>query len=92
LVHEGGWDLVAEADGELIAIQPNGERLTLRSVSIDPGDGGIETRNTELGVTIAPETCIPRWYGDALDLDHITTSLMQQWVWEHPEPEPEPDA
>ena len=33
LVHEGGWDLVAEADGELTAIQPNGERLTLRSVS-----------------------------------------------------------
>ena len=53
LVHEGGWGLVAEADGELTAIQPNGETLTLRSVSIDPGDGGIETRNTDHGITIA---------------------------------------
>ena len=85
LVHEGGWGLVAEADGELTAIQPNGERLTLRSVTIDPGDGGVETRNTHRGITIAPDTCIPRWYGDPLDLDHITTSLMQQWEWEHPE-------
>jgi hypothetical protein len=33
---------------------------------------------------------LPRWYGDALDLDHITTSLMQQWECEHPEPNPDP--
>jgi hypothetical protein len=59
-------------------------------VTIDPGDGGIEARNTKKGVAIEPDTCIPTWYGDPLDLDHITTSLMQQWVWEHPEPEAEP--
>jgi hypothetical protein len=86
-VHEGAWGLVAEADGELTAIQPNGERLTLRSVSIDPNDGGIETRNTNRGIIVEPDTCIPRWYGDPLDLDHITTSLMQQWEWEHPDPD-----
>ena len=33
LVHEGGWGLVAEPDGELVAIQPNGEPLALRSVT-----------------------------------------------------------
>ena len=89
LVHEGGWGLEAEPDGELVAIQPNGELLALRSVSIDPGDGSIEARNTDQGVAIEPDTCIPTWYGDPLDLDHITTSLMQQWEWEHPETEPD---
>ena len=88
LVHEGGWGLVAEPDGELVAIQPNGEPIALRSVTIDPGDGSIEARNTKTGVAIEPDTCIPTWYGDPLDLDHITTSLMQQWEWEHPEAEP----
>jgi hypothetical protein len=91
LVHEGGWGLEAEPDGELVAIQPNGELLALRSVTIDPDDGGIEGRNTKTGVVIEPDTCIPTWYGDPLDLDHIATSLMQQWVWEHPEAEPAPD-
>ena len=79
----------AEPDGELVAIQPNGDTLTLRSVTIDPEDGGIESGNTKTGVVIEPDTCIPTWYGDPLDLDHIATSLMQQWVWEHPEAEPE---
>ena len=88
LVHEGGWGLEAEPDGELVAIQPNGELLALRSVAIDPGDGSIEARNTKTGVVIEPDTLIPTWYGDPLDLDHITTSLMQQWEWEHPEAEP----
>ena len=92
LVHEGGWGLVAEADGELVAIQPNGERLALRSVTIDPTTAASKPATPTTASTIEPDTCIPRWYGDALDLDHITTSLMQQWVWEHPEPEAEPDA
>ena len=59
LVHEGGWGLVAEPDGALVASQPNGDTLTLRSVAIDPGDGGIEVRNTKKGVVIEPDTCIP---------------------------------
>ncbi len=85
LVHEGGWNICAEASGELTASKPNGTRLVLRPVGIDPNDGSIERRNADHGIVVEPTTCEPTWYGDPLDLDHITTSLMQQWEWEHPE-------
>jgi len=87
LVHEGGWDLCVEPSGELTAIQPNGERLTFRSVTIDPDDGGIERRNADHGIVVGSGTCEPAWYGDPLDLDLIVGGLMQHWVREHPEPD-----
>jgi hypothetical protein len=37
--------------------------------------GGIEQRNRAAGIEVEPSTVMPRWYGDALDLDHITTAL-----------------
>jgi hypothetical protein len=87
LVHEGGWNLVVETSGALTAIQPNGEPLVQRAVEIDPNDGGIVRRNHDAGVRITSDTMIPNWYGDRLDLDHITSSLMQDWVREHPPPD-----
>jgi hypothetical protein len=83
LVHEGGWDLRVETDGTLTAIRPDGETLGFRPVTL--GDDDVVTSNARAGVTVAPDAMLPTWHADALDLDHITTSLMQQWVREHPE-------
>ena len=81
LVHEGGWDLAIEPDGSLTVFKPDGSTLDPRPVvptNVDPTAMAPE-------VPVEPATIGAIWYGDPLDLDHVTTSLMQQWVWEHPE-------
>lgn len=87
LVHEGGWDLRVETDGTLTAIRPDGETLAFRPVPV-VGDDEIVGSDPRAGVTVAPDTIIPAWHADPLDLDHVTTSLMQRWVHEHPERDP----
>jgi hypothetical protein len=40
------------------------------------GDSGaIERRNRAAGVSVDSTAITPRWYGDPLDLGHITTAL-----------------
>jgi hypothetical protein len=46
---------------------------SLEPVSAPPG--GIERRNRAAAIAIDPDTVTPRWYGDPLDLGHITTAL-----------------
>jgi hypothetical protein len=36
---------------------------------------GVERRNRAAGIAIEPDSITPRWYGDPLDLGHITTAL-----------------
>jgi hypothetical protein len=75
LVHEGGWHVRFDSDGVVLAIMSNGNVLP-RCRPIDVADdGGLERRNCENGITIEPDTCIPRWYGDPLDLNHVITGL-----------------
>jgi hypothetical protein len=90
LVHEGGWDLRVETDGTLTAIRPDGGRLVLRPVPV-LGDDEIANSNARAGVTVAPDTIHPTWHADTLDLDHVTTSLMQRWLREHPEDDVRPE-
>ncbi|HEX9467769.1 MAG TPA: DUF222 domain-containing protein, partial [Acidimicrobiia bacterium] len=76
LVHEGGWDVRFDSDGELLAIQPNGNVLPrCWRPPAEVVDRGVEHLNRERGIEIDRTTCIPNWYGDPLDLGHITTSL-----------------
>ena len=76
LVHEGGWNLRLDTNGEVLAIRPNGNVLPrVRPVHLHD-QHGIERGNCQRGITIDPTTCIPRWYGDRLDLDHIVTGLL----------------
>ncbi len=81
LVHEGGWGLRLDADGVVHAIRPNGEVLARHRGTGRSGGSGIEGCNRERGVIVHPDTCIPRWAGERLDLDHIMTSL---WQVDHP--------
>lgn len=75
-MHEGGWNLRFDTADELVAIRPNGNVLP-RPRPMEHHDGHeIERDNRVRGVSINPTTCIPRWYGDPLDLEDIVSGLM----------------
>jgi hypothetical protein len=82
LVHEGGWNVQVDQRGQVLAIRPNGNVLRAPPPTQPADPHGIEHDNTAYGITITPDTCIPRCYGDKLDLDHIVTGLL---CLDHPE-------
>jgi hypothetical protein len=66
--------LVAFGDG--IIIRPNGNVPPSVKHTGFGDPHGVERGNRERGVRIEPLTCVPRCYGDRLDLDHITAGLL----------------
>jgi hypothetical protein len=76
LVHEGGWNLRFDSTGEVLAIRPNGNVLPRPRATGGHDGHEIERGNRDLDIKIEPTTCIPRWYGDRLDLDEIVSGLM----------------
>lgn len=76
LVHEGGWSVRLDDRGNLVAIRPNGNVLASPQPLRSDDQRGVERGNCKRGVAIDPTTCVPRWYGDRLDLDHIITGLL----------------
>lgn len=75
LVHEGGWSVRFDSGGVVLAITPKGNVLPRSRSTEVVDDEGIEHRDLEQGIAIEPDTCIPRWYGDPLDLNHVITGL-----------------
>ncbi|MDQ1479197.1 MAG: hypothetical protein QOI44_58 [Actinomycetota bacterium] len=82
LVHEGGWNDRVDDRGEVLAIRPNGNVLREKRPLPLADARNIEHDNESYGITIDRNTCIPRCYGDKLDLDHIITGLL---CLDHPE-------
>ena len=84
LVHEGGWSIERhDQTGELVAITPNGDRLTAATSTIEDTDGDrIVELNADHGLDIDAGTAIPMWGGEGLDLGWAVTSL---WYANHPE-------
>jgi len=72
-------------EGTLTAIRPDGSALAFSARPVLADDDAIVNSDARAGVTVEPDTITPTWHADSLDLDHITTSLMQRWVGEHPE-------
>jgi hypothetical protein len=81
LVHEGGWNVRLDDQGEVLAIRPNGNILRAPPPPNTHAQHIVDTNHTH-GITIDPTTCVPRCYGDRLDLDHIVTGLL---CIDHPE-------
>jgi hypothetical protein len=81
LVHEGGWALRGDANGELVAITPNGDALQPTSLACSSAET-LAAHNRESGVDVDALTTIPRWHGEGLDLGHAVSSL---WYANHPE-------
>jgi hypothetical protein len=82
LVHEGGWNVRLDDRGEVLAIRPNGNVLRAPPPAQRTDPQSVANINRAHGITIDPDTCIPRCYGDKLDLDHIVTGLL---CIDHPE-------
>jgi hypothetical protein len=80
LAHEGGWRVRPERDGTVTTVDPLG-RIVRPEPRVRAGDRhGVERHNHRRGVAVDPTTPIARWYGDPLDLDHVTTAL---WCIDH---------
>jgi hypothetical protein len=76
LVHEGGWNVRLADDGGVLAIRPNGNVLPRpRGPRRYSGDE-IRCENEKRGSAIDPTTCIPRWYGDPLNLQEVVCGLL----------------
>jgi hypothetical protein len=81
LVHEGGWNVRFDADGELLAITPAGNVLPRVCRQVIGSD--ITSVNTTAGLAIDEKTIAPRWYGDPLHLGEIVGGL--EWLDERGE-------
>jgi hypothetical protein len=66
LVHERGYLIAAARDGTFTFYRPDGTAIPARPPLPQP-DGTIEDCHD---ADITPETIIPPWYGERLDLDH----------------------
>jgi hypothetical protein len=66
LVHERGYLIAAARDGGFTFCRPDGTTLP-SSPALPAPDGTVEHCHD---ADITPETIIPSWYGERLDLDH----------------------
>ena len=74
LVHEGGWKLRRDDARRVVVTNPAGN--VIPTLSGNSGTTvGILDRKTRAGIAVERDTITPRWYGDPLDLGHITTAL-----------------
>ena len=80
LVHEGGWTMQRDdRDGRSTVTfrRPDGTTLETAPLRVEPVDGRIEAANSQRGVSISSDTCMPNCYGDALDLDWVVSGLCE---------------
>ena len=66
LVHDRGYLIAAARDGTFTFCRPDGRAIPA-SPALPDTDGTIEGCHD---ADIAPDTIIPAWYGERLDLDH----------------------
>jgi len=66
LVHERGYLIAAARDGTFAFYRPDGTAIP-SSPALPNADGAIEGCHD---ADITPDTIIPPWYGERLDLDH----------------------
>ena len=66
LVHERGYLIAAARDGTFTFYQPGGTAIP-SCPALPPADGSIADCHD---ADVTPDTIIPAWYGDRLDLDY----------------------
>ena len=66
LIHDRGYQIATRPDGGFTFYRPGGTALP-GSPPLPPPDGAIGGTHD---ADITPETIIPPWYGERLDLDH----------------------
>ena len=67
LIHDRGYLIAARPGGTFTFYQPDGTPLPTSPALPDPSTGAIEDCHD---ADITPDTIIPAWYGERLDLDY----------------------
>jgi hypothetical protein len=77
LVHEGGFTLKRKGKrGELCFSRPDGQPLKSALLPHAGQPDELERRHRRRGLPIGPETCVPRWAGERLDLPLTIDALV----------------
>ena len=85
-MHESGWGLRFDGDGNVVVTNPVGNVIP-SLVRLRGEANAVERRNRAAGIVVDATAITPRWYGDPLDLGHITTAL---WCAAQREGQPPP--
>jgi hypothetical protein len=76
LVHEGGFGLLRNADGEIRFTNPEGSYIPQSAEMRFSGSVSTLTReNEELGIDITPKTSIPDWQGESMNSSIVVHNL-----------------
>ena len=87
MVHDRGYLIAAPPGGGFAFYRPDGTPLPTCPPLPEP-DGGIDTAHD---ADITPDTIIPPWYGERLDLDHaIWACFANARTRQEPEPDDAP--
>jgi hypothetical protein len=76
LVHEGGYRVERRTGDALVFRRPDGRRIPPVP---RPGRGdhaALGRDAVRLGVRVGPETCLPQWYGEPLDLHAAVDAVL----------------
>ena len=89
LVHEEGFQVVADGDGGYLFLRPDGEPLpavppTPRWQGAGEPLAPTVERLAAAGISIGPHTATPEWYGESLNVTAALDALWQPQVREPP--------
>jgi len=77
-VHEGGFDVRMNGNGQPEFRDPNGKILPPAPQTRFRGNVfALMTQNRRAGVDVSAETCIPDWAGEVMDGDMVVGALME---------------
>ena len=65
-----------DADGNVLAIRPDGNVLPRPRPPTPSDPAALERANRSSDVVIGPRTIVPRWYGDPLSLPDVIDALL----------------
>jgi hypothetical protein len=78
LVHEGGYRIERRTRGELCFRRPDGGAVAALPARKRGGTLQLTNQNRRSGLDLHPETCVPHWHGDPLQLPWVTSGLAER--------------
>jgi hypothetical protein len=77
LIHEGGFSVGRGADGAIVFHRPDGAWLPPAFPLESASPFALEAMNDDHGLSVTPETCVPRWHGERMDMDLAILGMLQ---------------